>query len=206
MRNNVCEMKEAISKIHDIYEKNKNCIIAVDGRCGAGKTTFAQQLQNLFNCNVIHMDDFFLPRNMRTEERLRTPGGNIHYERIIEEVFSKLKKNETFSYRPYSCKTNDFGKEIFVEPNVLTVAEGSYACHPNLREVYALNIFMDIDSKTQLDRITKRNGSEAARVFRDKWIPLEEEYFRFYDIREKCDIVIDGQANIIGKTQSMNKT
>lgn len=67
MRNNVCEMKEAISKIHDIYEKNKNCIIAVDGRCGAGKTTFAQQLQNLFNCNVIHMDDFFLPRNMRTE-------------------------------------------------------------------------------------------------------------------------------------------
>lgn len=189
MENGEIKIENAILKICAFCEKNKNAVIAVDGRCGAGKTTFARRLQGLLDCNVIHTDDFFLPQNMRTEERFRTPGANVHYERIIDDVFSKLKGNTPFSYRPYSCKTDGFGEELFVAPNTVTVVEGSYACHPMLWEQYDMHIFMDIDSETQLERIAKRNA-DTVEIFKNKWIPLEEEYFGFYNIKEKCDMVI----------------
>ena len=36
-------------------------IIAIDGRCAAGKTTLAARLAKELGGDVIHMDDFFLP-------------------------------------------------------------------------------------------------------------------------------------------------
>ena len=45
-------------------------VIAIDGRCASGKSTLAQQLAGLTGAGIIHMDDFFLPRELRTEERL----------------------------------------------------------------------------------------------------------------------------------------
>ena len=35
-------------------------LIAIDGRCAAGKTTFAEKLSSIMECSVIHMDHFFL--------------------------------------------------------------------------------------------------------------------------------------------------
>jgi ABC-type multidrug transport system fused ATPase/permease subunit len=58
----------------------KPLTIAIDGMAGAGKTTLASLLSQIFNCAVIHMDDFFLPFEMRTPQRLAQPGGNVHYE------------------------------------------------------------------------------------------------------------------------------
>lgn len=36
-------------------------LIAIDGRCTAGKTTLASIVKEKINCNVIHMDHFFPP-------------------------------------------------------------------------------------------------------------------------------------------------
>lgn len=33
-------------------------IVAIDGRCGSGKTTLAAKLQKQLHCSVFHMDDF----------------------------------------------------------------------------------------------------------------------------------------------------
>lgn len=43
-------------------------IMAIDGRCAAGKTTLAGQLKKVCECNVVHMDDFkniWIPREER---------------------------------------------------------------------------------------------------------------------------------------------
>ena len=66
-------------------------IIAIDGRCAAGKTTLAARLAKELGGDVIHMDDFFLPLELRTEERFREPGGNVHYERFKTEVLKPLE-------------------------------------------------------------------------------------------------------------------
>ena len=43
-------------------------IMAIDGRCAAGKTTLAEHLKKEYECNVIHIDDFYLPMQKRTED------------------------------------------------------------------------------------------------------------------------------------------
>lgn len=54
-------------------------LVAIDGRCTAGKTTLAGLLQGKRSCNVVHMDDFYLPFAKRTPERMAQPGGNMDF-------------------------------------------------------------------------------------------------------------------------------
>ena len=98
-----------------LREENRPILVAVDGRCGAGKTTFAARCAQVFgDCSVLHMDDFFLPPDKRTPERLSTPGGNVDYERAEEELFAPLSRGGSAAYRPFDCAAGDFGELIGV--------------------------------------------------------------------------------------------
>ena len=172
--------------IQKLLEDKEFVIVAIDGRCASGKTTLAEKLQEKLSCNVIHGDEFFLRPNQRTVERLSVPGGNVDYERLLEEVILPLRENRDFTYRPYDCKTCSLKEPVQVKAKRITIIEGSYSCHPYLWEYYNLRIFLTIDKKTQRERIQKRNA-ENAEVFFEKWIPLEEAYFKAYAIEERCD-------------------
>lgn len=106
--------ESVLGDIEILYQKKQRLLIAVDGRCAAGKTTLAAHLQGSLSCNVIHMDHFFLRQEQRTAERLNEPGGNVDYERFLAEALLPLKQGGSFSYRPYSCQRHDFDKAISV--------------------------------------------------------------------------------------------
>ena len=84
-----------LTVIRALLDRQARVIAAIDGRCGAGKSTLAAQLQAQLSCRVFHMDDFFL--------------------------------------RP-----------------------------------------------------------EQLRMFRDRWIPLEESYFTAFDLPARCDMALKG--------------
>ena len=165
-------------------------LVAIDGRCAAGKTTLARGLQEEIDCHVIHMDDFFLRPEQRTKERLLEPGGNVDYERVKEEVLLPLSRGRTFSYRPFDCRRMALSSPITVKPKGVTVVEGSYSCHPELWDFYDMRVFLNVEPEEQLRRIMQRNGEEAAAIFRERWIPLEERYFTACRIRERCDFLL----------------
>ena len=58
-----------------------HALLAIDGRCGSGKSTLAAHMAQVFGCPVFHMDDFFLPPELRTPERLAQPGENVQIGR-----------------------------------------------------------------------------------------------------------------------------
>ena len=105
-------------------------IVAIDGPCTSGKTTLASQLETLYDCNVFHMDDFFLRPQQRTADRFAEVGGNIDYERFYEEVLTPLQKGLPFSYRPFDCSTFTLPEPIQVSPKKLNIIEGTYSHHP----------------------------------------------------------------------------
>ena len=74
----------------ELIASNRPLVVAIDGRCAAGKSSFAQKLQEETGCNVVSMDHFFLPPERRTPERLAEPGGNVDWERCLEEVLRPL--------------------------------------------------------------------------------------------------------------------
>ena len=45
-----------------------------------------------FDCNLFHMDDFFLRMEQRTPDRMKETGGNVDYERFYETVSQKGSK------------------------------------------------------------------------------------------------------------------
>ena len=181
----VSELTEELRALPESFR-----IIAIDGRCAAGKTTLAVRLAEELDGDVIHMDDFFLPPELRTPERRGEPGGNVHYERFREEVLPKLRTGEAFSYQRFDCSRMALGDRIPVKNSGFVFVEGAYSCHPVLGDYMDRKVFLDIDSRTQTDRIRKRNGEDRLQDFLQLWIPLEEAYFQAFSVEEKADYII----------------
>ena len=170
-------------------------IIAVDGRAAAGKTTIAKMLAPVIGGEVIHMDDFFLPEEMRTPERLAEAGGNIHYERFTQEVLSNLggSGDREFSYRIFDCRLMDFSGIRIIGPQSKfpwRIVEGAYSHHPTFGDYMDFRLFANVDPAVQLKRIEKRNGKKIAEMYASRWIPMEEKYFEEYKINEKAALVL----------------
>ena len=165
-------------------------VIAIDGRAASGKSTLAEQLSKLLGADVIHMDDFFLPPELRSEERLAEPGGNVHYERFCEEVLPYLNSPELFSYRIFDCSRMDYNGESTVRNTPIRIVEGSYSHHPKFGKYADLFVFSDVDAVEQMRRIRLRNGEEKAQMFAKKWIPMEERYFATFEIKTHADTVV----------------
>lgn len=183
--------KQVFDKIDELLKIDHTIIIAIDGMCGSGKSYLAGLLAKAYECNIFHMDDYFLPLEIRTKERLNEPGGNVHYERFKEEVLKPLSDNRAVIYRPYICGQWRYDKPRKVGLKKLNIIEGSYCLHPQLRDLYNLSIFLEIEQNEQLQRILQRNGKEKLQDFIDKWIPLENLYFNTLKIKSICDVIID---------------
>ena len=166
-------------------------VVAIDGRAAAGKTTLATLLSQVLTAEVIPMDDFFLPAELRTAERLAQSGGNIHYERFRAEVLPYLRKDESFSYRRFDCRIMDYSGWRLVKDSSWRIVEGSYSCHPAFGDYMDCRVFCDISPDEQRKRIIKRNGPEMAEAFFTRWIPMEEQYFKTGRIKEKADVIIE---------------
>ena len=145
-----------LRRIQELQVRKERVIVAIDGRCGSGKTTLAEKLSRLYGAPTVHMDDFFLPPELRTPERLNQPGGNIHYERFLSEVLPGLIAGRAFSYGSFDCHRG-VTHPVFLPQSPVRIVEGSYALHPRFEESYraadALTVFLCVSPAEQLRRI-----------------------------------------------------
>lgn len=177
-----------------LRETDGPVIVAVDGRCASGKTTLAALCAGLFeDCNVFHMDDFFLPYEMRTQERLATPGGNVDHERAKTQLFEPLSRGEDVTFSRFDCSTGTLEPSQTVPAARLTIVEGSYSHHPELAGYSNLKLFLTCGNAEQLRRLGMRCPEKVAD-FQTRWIPMEEAYFKTFHIEEHSDLTVDTTA------------
>lgn len=182
-----------IQKIDALLSAHHNdtpILIAIDGRAASGKTTYANRLAGIYDCNVFHMDDYFLPPKLRTDDRLSTPGGNVHYERFKEEILFGIQSKKPFSYRPFDCQTGCLQSPVTAAPKRLNIIEGAYALHPYFGDCYSIRTAVTCSPLQQAERIRTRNGEQMLGMFTGKWIPLEEQYLQAFQIFMHADITI----------------
>ncbi|MDE7298024.1 MAG: uridine kinase [Lachnospiraceae bacterium] len=191
-------------------------VIAVDGRCGSGKTQLAKLLAQRFKGRIVHTDDFYLPFETRRPGWEKIAGANMDFERLHREVVLPAAQGKAIRYLPYRChgaqatqkycdgkagaqaaQRSSYGMqdsaqaEAIVLPEApLTIVEGSYSMHPLLAGCYDLKIFLTCPAKVQRARLQEREGEKFA-AFEARWIPLEEQYFRECHVRENCDLQVD---------------
>lgn len=176
-----------IDKILESRQKRQNSplIVAIDGKSASGKSTLGNLLKEKYNCNLFHMDDFFLRPEQRTKERLEEPGGNVDYERFYKEILSHLSDREGLVYQRYNCSSQSLEEKKRVPYCKLNIVEGSYSQHPYFKDIYDLRFFLDISSEEQKHRLSIRNGEEQLQRFIKEWIPMENRYFEAYHIRAR---------------------
>lgn len=165
-------------------------VVAIDGRAASGKSSLALALSQTTGAGVVCMDDFFLPVEKRTPQRLSAPGGNVDYERFAAQVLPQLRSPEAFSYPRFDCSVMAIngGREVAASP--WRIVEGSYSHHPELGNYMDIRVFRTVQPAEQLRRIRIRNGETMLRRFESDWIPMEEKYFSHFGIEEKADIII----------------
>lgn len=176
--------------IRGLMKEHAHVVVAIDGMAAAGKSTLAAKLARELGGEVVHMDDFFLPMELRTPERMKEAGGNVHYERFAVEVAAAVDQKKPFDYGVFNCSEMMITDSRHIENDGLLIVEGAYCLRPEFSSLYDLKIFMKIDENTQMERIIKRNGIQKAKMFKEKWIPLESFYFKSMNIERTADFVI----------------
>lgn len=178
-------------KIEELYKHNEYVYAAIDGCSASGKSTLAELISNIYDCNIFHTDDFFLPLELRVKQRFEQPGGNIDYDRFYSEVVRGLESKKEFSYGIYNCSELKITRIKKVKPKKINIIEGVYSIHPKFSDIYNLKIFLYTHREEQNRRILVRNGKKMHEKFIKEWIPMEEKYFNEYKIRDKCDFIYD---------------
>lgn len=171
----------------------KPLVLALDGRCGSGKTTLADALARQFPASIVlRTDDFYLPPAQRSCGWEKTPCANMDLARLRQEVLLPSAAGQPAAYRAYSCREGAFCPTQRLAPQPLVLVEGSYSHHPLLADCYDLKVFVTCTPEEQARRLQAREGERYPNFVR-RWIPLEEGYFAAYQIEESADIVIMNQ-------------
>ena len=165
-------------------------VIAVDGKAASGKTTLAKYLALILETDAVHMDDFFLPMELRSKARLSEPGGNVQYERFMTEVLPFLHQKKAFSYRRFDCSEMQIGATQNISISSWRIVEGAYSLHPKFGNYADLKVFFNISPEEQIARIRKRNGERKAKDFISRWIPMEEKYISAFNIKKQANIIL----------------
>lgn len=180
---------ELYQLVQALAESGRAAVVAVDGRCGSGKTALGTALGRAFGCPVVHTDDYYLPFARRSQNWQATPAANMDFARLRAEVLDPLRAGQPAVYRPYDCHADCFGAEVPLPARRLLVLEGSYSHHPILGG-YDMTVFVTCPPQCQAERLHTREG-ENYDMFRSCWVPLEEGYFAVFDIENKADCVVN---------------
>ncbi len=165
-------------------QPTKPLVLALDGRCGSGKTTLANTLARQFPASItLHTDDFYLPPAQRIRGWEKTPCANMDLARLRDEALRPAYEGQAVQYRAYSCCEGAYlpARELAAQP--LVILEGSYSHHPLLTGCETLRVFLTCAKEEQTRRLQAREGERYAN-FAARWVPLEEGYFAQYHIAE----------------------
>ena len=179
---------DILNIVKEVLQSQDYFYIGIDGDAGAGKSTLAKDLAKVLDADIIAMDDFFLPLEKRSAERLNMPGGNIDYERFIEEIYDH-RWAKSFKHCRYDCHLGKMTAYKEIIKKAVIIIEGSYALHPKFRDLYDLNIYMQVSEELQKSRIKERNPEDYDH-FINQWIPMEKAYFAATKPLEISDISI----------------
>ena len=170
-----------LTDVSEVIKEKNRAIVAIDGKSGTGKSHLARLIEACAPVSIIHMDDFFLPGEKRTEERYARAGGNVDSERFMSDVIIPIKTGMPFSYHPFDCSTMSLSRKIVEVDKPFILVEGVYSLLPEFREIYDLGYVLTASYSSRMDRIRARSGEEKLDMFLKKWIPLEDRYFDAFD-------------------------
>ena len=165
-------------------------LIAVDGRSGVGKSTFAERLARRLDAALISGDDFYAGgTDLRSDAPEELADACIDRARL-GSVLQQLKVNRSARYAPFDWEAFDGAaakRERVIHPREILVLEGVYSNHPDLREFIDLSVLLRLPEPERQRRLLAREGEITQ--WERQWHRAEAWYFQHLAQPEDFDVV-----------------
>ena len=156
-------------------------LLAIDGPAGAGKTTFAAQLEAELLVNgtvrVIHMDDLY----NGWDNALSNP-----LSEILDRISTAHIAGREFVIKIFNWHIMQFDREEIVTPTDYLIIEGVGAAQQIVRETGATTYWLDIEPEIGLQRVLDRDGPHFEVQMR-QWQVDQDKHFARDETRENCE-------------------
>jgi uridine kinase len=177
-----------IHEINEISNKKSQGVffIAIDGCGGAGKSTLAANLAcKLGNSQIVHIDDFYKPKEQRVKITEETPiHGNFEFDRLKQQVLESLKHGKAVSYSTTS------GKKVEIKPGGCAIVEGLGALGKELRNYFDYKIWVDSPEAVRRARGIGRDSQAWTKKWDDEYLPQDARYVREQAPQKEADWIV----------------
>ncbi len=189
---------ELADRIQNQPLKNGQKIIAIDGGGGAGKSTFAKQLQAAYhNSFIIPIDHFYRPSPLR-QPVLPTDiiNKNFDWDRFYTDVMDAAVQGKEVRYQMYDNSKGDLsGQIINIPKDAVIIVEGVWSMQKKFIDLYDYTVWLEAPVATRLQRGLLRDG-EASRVFwEDEYIPIDERYKEIQKPYERAAMAVNSSES-----------
>jgi uridine kinase len=185
-----CE--HALVLIEHARSHSRPVFVAVDGRSGAGKSTFATALAAASGATIIEGDDFYAGGiEVRGDTAKQRADACIDRPKLCG-VLQQLASGKTATYRPFDWEVFDGslrGPAITVQSSSVIIVEGVYSGHPDLRGLMHVKILLTAPDTVRTHRLLEREGSIGP--WERQWHEAEEWYFSHNSVTTHFDLIIE---------------
>lgn len=171
-------------------------VVAIDGRTASGKTTFADELAHTLSATVTgvfraSLDDFKKPwRDRYLYDRASGEGyyrNAFDIERIRSDLVGGFRAGQTMLCSIDPITQIDHSAELIPMPDqAILVIDGVFALRPELRDLWDVGVWLDVDPQISELRATARDGEMLERYRLSEQLYLTEAR-----PQQVADIIID---------------
>ena len=156
-------------------------LYAIDGPAGAGKTTYAAQLEAELSLNatvkIIHMDDLYNGWDNALSNAL---------SEILDRISTAHLAGRECVIKKFNWSTMEFDSEEMITPTDFLIIEGVGAAQQIVRESGAVTYWLDIEPEIGLQRVLARDGAHIEVQMR-QWQIDQDKHCARDETRENCE-------------------
>lgn len=170
---------------------SRSFVVAIDGRSGVGKSSFANELLARRDAVIIEGDDFFAGGVAVRNDAPDALAEICIDWRAQRAVIEALLAEGRAQYFPFDWDRFDGSKSS--EPRLVTarpliIVEGVYAARPQLRDLIDLAVLIEVPPERRMAQLLEREGEIGP--WEEQWHRAEDWYFSTLMPRGSFDIVI----------------
>lgn len=193
MHKTIEDRAAALADQIDTYRNaaNGQVLVAIDGRSGVGKSTFARLLNRRLNAALVSGDDFYAG-GVEVRSCAAEKLADVCIDRArLRSVLQTLKSNRPARYEPFDWEAFDgslAAQATIIYPRPVLILEGVYSNHPDLRTLVDFSVLLKVTESERVRRLRAREG--AITDWEQQWRRAEDWYFKNLARTEDFDIVI----------------
>jgi uridine kinase len=157
-------------------------VVAVDGRGGSGKTTFAKNIAHALGAPIVHTDDVAWHHSFFDWWPL-----------LIDHILLPFKAGQSVTWTPEAWTAKGRSGAIVVPAAPVLVVEGVSASRLELSDYIDLAVWVETDSQVAQMRCFERDGPEI-KDFWFEWQASEVPLLERDKPWERADLIVDGAS------------